>query len=456
MSEIIEVKIEDVAVDERQREELDLKAVKQLAESINLYGQLNPIIIDENLKLVAGLRRMTACMMLERDVVQARVIGDLSDLERQEIELEENIRRKDLTWAEKAKAIQKIHIMKAENDPNWDVRCTAAYLDTSIGTVSQSTQLAEALAEHPELEDASTLVGALQQLGTKKKIQERKKAVQRKMAGKGPQLNAGILTGDARDLIKDLNDGCIDAIVTNPPFGIDLKIKGKGQVYEDDDDTITDMMIEMCHEYYRVLKDDAWVVSFFDARKITYSEHVMKLVDPLISSKHLSDEQLEKLDWAENLRKYGIRALGLTGWLELAGFNHVTLMPCVWVKPNKIQGSVGSPGRGIIVAYEALVFAAKGKAELLKQGRQNIFIYDTAEHDDRVHSLQMPNDLCQDLVSLVALGGETVLDPFAGSGSIGIGALENQCEFIGFELNPEYAENGNMRLAEHTFAKKEE
>lgn len=41
----------------------------------------------------------------------------------------------------------------------------------------------------------------------------------------------------------------------------------------------------------------------------------------------------------------------------------------------------------------------------------------------------------------------TVLDPFMGSGTTGIVALENRCNFIGIELNPEYAAMAERRLA---------
>jgi DNA modification methylase len=41
-----------------------------------------------------------------------------------------------------------------------------------------------------------------------------------------------------------------------------------------------------------------------------------------------------------------------------------------------------------------------------------------------------------------------VLDPFIGSGTTAIVALQNQRSFIGFELNPEYVELANKRIRE--------
>jgi DNA modification methylase len=110
----------------------------------------------------------------------------------------------------------------------------------------------------------------------------------------------------------------------------------------------------------------------------------------------------------------------------------------------------------MIVAYEALLFASKGDAVLLKQGKQDIFIYDTLNPSERDFSMQMPSDLCVELISMVTLGGGRILDPFAGVGSIGQGALDNQCEYVGYELDKERAAIGNMILAEHVHAKGKE
>jgi site-specific DNA-methyltransferase (adenine-specific) len=144
--------------------------------------------------------------------------------------------------------------------------------------------------------------------------------------------------------------------------------------------------------------------------------------------------------------------MGLAFWLEQAGFSYVTLVPPIWVKPNKTQGIIGDPRKGMIVSYEAMIFAAKGDAVLLKQGRQNIFIHDTLSTSERDFAMQMPVDYCAEIISMVSLGGGRILDPFAGSGSIGEGALELQCEYKGYELNPKRAELGNLRLQEHLFA----
>ena len=48
-----------------------------------------------------------------------------------------------------------------------------------------------------------------------------------------------------------------------------------------------------------------------------------------------------------------------------------------------------------------------------------------------------------------------VLDHFAGSGTVGVVALQNDRSFIGIELNPEYAEMARERIAQYTLEKEE-
>ena len=95
--------INEIVVGERRRE--DLGDVTSLAKSIQKYGLLQPVVIDASMNLVAGERRLTACRSLGWDDIDARQIGDLTIEELRLLELEENIRRKDLTEYEKNKAM---------------------------------------------------------------------------------------------------------------------------------------------------------------------------------------------------------------------------------------------------------------------------------------------------------------------------------------------------------------
>lgn len=56
----------------------------------------------------------------------------------------------------------------------------------------------------------------------------------------------------------------------------------------------------------------------------------------------------------------------------------------------------------------------------------------------RRHGTQKPLSLLEFLIKTYSNEGETVLDPFMGSGSTGRAALNCNRRFIGFELDPDY------------------
>jgi DNA modification methylase len=54
--------------------------------------------------------------------------------------------------------------------------------------------------------------------------------------------------------------------------------------------------------------------------------------------------------------------------------------------------------------------------------------------------------LISHLIRLFTQEGQTVLDPFVGSGSHGVAALQNNRNFVGFEIEKKYYEIAGKRL----------
>lgn len=67
--------------------------------------------------------------------------------------------------------------------------------------------------------------------------------------------------------------------------------------------------------------------------------------------------------------------------------------------------------------------------------------------ENNIHPTVKPTDLMRYLCRLVTPNGGTILDPFAGSGSTGKAAKLEGFKFIGFELNLEYCDIANQRIA---------
>ena len=56
----------------------------------------------------------------------------------------------------------------------------------------------------------------------------------------------------------------------------------------------------------------------------------------------------------------------------------------------------------------------------------------------RRHNTQKPQDLLEFLIKTYTDAGETVLDPFMGSGSCGVACLSTRRRFIGIEKEPHF------------------
>jgi ParB/RepB/Spo0J family partition protein len=106
------VRITDVQIGQRRRE--DYGDLSELARSISQYGLLHPIVIDGKKRLVAGERRLRAYILLDEEWIEARDFGSLTGTERRQIELEENLQRKDLTAYERSKNLLELVEVGAE------------------------------------------------------------------------------------------------------------------------------------------------------------------------------------------------------------------------------------------------------------------------------------------------------------------------------------------------------
>jgi ParB-like chromosome segregation protein Spo0J len=175
---ITKVFIEDIRVGERRRE--DFGDIEGLAASIEKYGLFHPIILDDKNGLLAGERRLIACQKLGWKEIPARLYSDLTDEEKAEIELEENLRRKDLTPYEASKNIVALAetaagILKNEFSPTVGKnpkggRPAKPDADEKVAerigiprqTIERAEQHVEAVTKYPELTVVPTQKAAIE------------------------------------------------------------------------------------------------------------------------------------------------------------------------------------------------------------------------------------------------------------------------------------------------------
>ena len=102
------------------RLDFDEGGIKSLAEDIRRFGQRNPIGLRENeerLQVIYGWNRIKTVQLLGRDEIEARNYGEISDLEAQMHNIQDNLQHEDLTTLEVAyqvKLLKEIHELHVE------------------------------------------------------------------------------------------------------------------------------------------------------------------------------------------------------------------------------------------------------------------------------------------------------------------------------------------------------
>jgi site-specific DNA-methyltransferase (adenine-specific) len=123
---------------------------------------------------------------------------------------------------------------------------------------------------------------------------------------------------------------------------------------------------------------------------------------------------------------------------------------CVWIKPDGMPQLTGDrPGMG----YESIVVChARGASRWNGGGRVGVFSHNKSHADGRdqsgrnAHPTTKPLPLMLELVELFTDPGETVMDPFAGSGTTGVAFVLTGRHFTGCEIDPTFAELARDRL----------
>ena len=409
--------VSDVKVTKRFRNKF--VDIDKLANSIRDFGLIHPIVIDENNSLIAGERRLKAHKKLKMEYIEVRYIKDLEDIQKKEIELEENIQRSAFTWQEEVSAKAQLHKLKQkiygkaikghETKDTWGIRDTADALGESLGSTSMDIALAEGMKLFPELMQEKTKTTAF------KKLKQKREAIlqtelAKRLKERGFIGNPNVIQGNCVEEMGKMEAGSIDLIIADPPFGIDFDkaestSKTHASVYpiSDDEFTIMDLMDRAFAQMFRVLKDNRHAYIFYGC------QHYDKILTLL--------------------RKHGFE---------------VHDRPNIW---DKLSGGFPSQSVNFTSSYEPFFFCTKGRRKLNGTPR-DVFPIKRVPPQYKIHPTEKPTELLRTLVKLSSLPGEKVLDPFAGSGSTLVAAKELNRVGVGIELDIKYHANIVARLKE--------
>jgi ParB/RepB/Spo0J family partition protein len=279
--ETVEIEIEKIIIAaDRQRTEDDEDKLAELVESIKNNGLINPIVIDREHKLIAGFRRIQAYKRLDQQKIRATYFESLEALDQKIIEFDENDKRKDLTWQERARAIKEIFDLQkakaqATSPERWTASDTARSLGVSVGKVSEDLSLADALGNE-RVAGRPSRRGALDTLKRERELELVREIARRRAAGIGiptglvsTTFTSGVVYhADCRTVLAGMAEESVDLVIMDPPWGIDFNNAAQWTKkwiasYDDSANAVKAMLTELVPQLHRVLKVGGHIYSFF-------------------------------------------------------------------------------------------------------------------------------------------------------------------------------------------------
>lgn len=207
--------------------------------------------------------------------------------------------------------------------------------------------------------------------------------------------------GDCLEIMKDIPANSVDAIITDPPYGVSYQSnmrKDKFGLMANDDIT-----------------DAAWLA--FAARTLKEGGMI-----------------------------YCFSRWDVLGqWKNLIQFFGLEVRSCiVW---DKGRGGMGDLVGSYAPSYEMILVAARGRNKL-KNGRNRDVIQIAPHRTNMLHPAQKPVELLETLIKDSTYKGDTILDCFMGSGSTMEACINTNRNGIGIELSQDYFNISKKRVEE--------
>jgi adenine-specific DNA-methyltransferase len=414
MFQVKEVAITEIKVKNRARQEYG--DIVGLAASIEEKGLLQPITIDQHMNLIAGERRYIAHKHLKRPNILAVIRKVSGVIDAAEIELIENVQRKDLEWPERAKLERKIYDLKASVDKNWTQEQQAQMTGKSEGAVSRRMQLAEALDLLPELARHKTENDAWKEY---KRLEE--DVVRTHMLQKVPahvreamkEAGTHYMIGDAFEGMASIEPETCNFAEVDTPYAIDLDVKrtrnkddkSMEEYNEWDKAEYLELFKKTADQVHRILRPDSFAVFWYG---MSWHSDVLKV-----------------------LRKSGYK---------------VPDIPAIWSKGD--VGQTNSPNTTLGSCYEPFFLVRKGNPVLAKPGRSNVFHFPKLGNVTKDHPTQKPLTLMKAILDTCLLPGSTILVPFLGSGVTLRAAYKTGHTGFGWDMSANYKDAFLKKVAE--------
>ena len=239
--------------------------------------------------------------------------------------------------------------------------------------------------------------------------------------------NYKLLHGDCLERMKEIPDGSIDLILTDPPYGT--------TACKWDSVIPFDLMWE---QLKRIIKPSGAIVLFGS--------------EPFSSALRMSNIKQYKYDWVWDKKLAGNGILAKKQPLKVHELIHIFNSKIYY--PQKTKGKMRSKMTGgmdtnsVDTIQNSISFQEEYKND--DYYPKTIQEFSTAGmRAGRLHPTQKPVALLEYLINTYTQENETVLDFTFGSCSTGIACLNTNRKFIGIELDDNYFDIGAERMRNH-------
>ncbi len=403
------VLISEITVLREVRQRRELPEIEELAESISRLGLINPITVTKEKILVAGERRLTACKSLGWTHIPVHFAEESSDETVRAIELEENIKRVDLPWQDRARAIQEYHELQASEEKAWTMEDTAAAIGVSKVEVSRQITVAKELsnpriAEAPKFSVAYGIVSRNNERKDTQQLEQLKSVISAPAAAERPR---SIINADFREWAQTYSGPKFNLIHCDFPYGINMERSDQGSgaahgAYDDSPEIYWALLQSLADNLDRIATPSCHLVFWFSMK------YYQSTIEFLESNTDFTIEPF----------------------------------PLIWMKTDNV-GILPDPQRGPRRIYETALLGRRGDRKVV-QAVANA--YGAPSVRER-HMSEKPEPMLRHFFRMLVDENSLVLDPTCGSGSA-IRAAESlhAKHVLGLEINPEFADRANAAL----------
>jgi DNA modification methylase len=386
------------------------RQIRQIANSIEEFGFITPVVIDGNKKVIAGHGRIPAASLLGWTKVPTIYIDHLSEKQIKAFQIADNKLTKNSTWNERLLGEQLKFLSESELDFNIEVTgFEMAEIDMYI----------EGLSEQPKGDDPADV------------LPDDQTAVSVTRPGDRYLLGENvILCGDAlneakyRELMGQERAAMASA---DPPFNVPIEgnVSGLGAIQHHN---FAMACGEMNKEQFT-----AFLVRLFSLLALYSLDGALHFI--CMDWRHISE----------------LLAAGEQVYTELKNL-------CVWVKNHTGMGAFYRSRHELVFVYKHGRDRSRNNVMLGKHGRDrtNVWTYPSPRTPSEegnllaLHPTVKPVRMIADAILDCTARGEIVLDPCLGSGTSVIAAERTGRRCFGLEIDPRYVDTVIRRWQRYT------